>query len=371
MAFFKRNKKDNTADNAAENTKNQAKEELKREVTNIPEEGYGLSEEVERAIDSIIPVISNGDLNLIPSVYKSEVLAESIDAASIEDLLVMADYAHSFSKKDEKGEHGFAPTFLNCIAAGLATRIKNAKTLYTIYSKALKTPYPEAAGGFALIFFDGERAQDWAELYTREHESEVYKKELCGEEIKEFFGELLALGINAVGIEPGLSKITINHQPIFGLSFETVANPAVQQLSLRFIQLDKSKIYHDNAKQAHGALLSAIINSEFICPGKTVNGKFIAASLKRGGVSFLSVFTDERELEKTMAENAGAREFLSSAELKNLKFSQLEEFLMSPQISAMTINISGMGFTVKREIYSKLFEAIKANPEKNVTIQLE
>lgn len=235
----------------------------------------------------------------------------------------------------------------------------------------MKNPYPEVASGFAVVFFDGERAEEWVQKYIKEHESDVYVKELEKEEIQAYFEELLSLGVTAVGIEPGLSRITINHQPIFGATFETVANPAVQCLALRFIQTDKSKIYKSNAKQAHGALLSAIINSEFICPGKTINGKFIAASLKRGDLSFVSVFTDKKELERTMEENPSAKEFLSKSEFKNLKFSELEEFLMSPRISAITINISGMGFTIKREIYENLFKAIKANPGKQVAIQVE
>ena len=367
MAFFRKNKKENKIIDEQK----QQKDVLKQEVTNISEEDYGLSPEVAQAIDNIIPVISNGDLNLIPSVYKSDVLAASIDAAPLHDLLILADYTHTFASRDEKGEHGFAPTFLNCLAAGIATKIKNASVLYTIYSNVLKNPYPLVAPGFALIFFDESNAKDWAEIYTKEHESNVYVKALEGGEIKTYFEELLSLGIGNIGIEPGISKITINHQPIFGASFETAANPAVQFLSLRFIQLDKSKIYHDKAKNAHGALLSAIIASKFICPGKTVNGKFIAASLSRGETSFLSVFTDKKELQNTMDENPTAKEFLSKAELKILSFAELEEFLMSPHISALTINISGMGFTIRRDIYENLFKAIKANPGKQVAIQVE
>lgn len=283
----------------------------------------------------------------------------------------MADYAHNFITKDEKGEKGFSITFLNCIASGIAGKIKTAEKLYTVYSKALKNPYPQIASGFALIFFKEENANEWVEDYIKNHETEVYVKTLEGDDIKNYFAELISLGIQNIGIEQNISKITINHKPIFGIEFETVANSAVQFLSLRFIQLNKSKLYHENAKHAHGALLSAIISSKFICPGKTVNGKFIAASLKRGDVSFISVFTDKKELQNTINENPSAKEFLESSELRELSFEELEEFLKIPQISALTINISGMGFTLRREIYENLYKAIKENPGKKVSIKVE
>lgn len=369
MAFFKKNKK---GKNIPENEAKTTKEELKETVNNIADnEPYGIEEPVIRAIDKIIPVISNGDLNLIPSVYSSEVLASSIKEAPIEDIIILAEYAHEFINKDEKNAKGFGPTFLNYLASGIAEKIKSAEKLYTIYSKALRKPYPQIASGFALIFFNEKNAEKWAEDYTKEHESEVYAKTLEGNEIKNFFILLTSLGIMNIGIEPAISKITLNHKPIYNIEFETVADSAVQFLSLRFIQLDKSKIYHENAKYAHGALLSAIISSKFICPGKTINGKFTAASLKRGDVSFLSVFTDKNELQNTMNENPSTKEFLEKSEMKELSFAELEEFLMPAQISALTINISGMGFTIRREIYENLFKAIKENPGKKVSIQVE
>ena len=59
------------------------------------------------------------------------------------------------------------------------------------------------------------------------------------------------------------------------------------------------------------------------------------------------------------------------SELRELSFAEMEKFLMAPQISALTINISGMGFTIKRDIYENLYKAIKANPGKKVAIQVE
>lgn len=371
MGLFKKNKK-NTA---PQKTEQITKEELlKNDLHETPEDNNctnDFSPELINAIDHIIPVISNGDLNLIPSVYSGEVIAASIDEADLKDLLILADYTHKFITSDEKNKQGYAPTFLNCIATGIVNRIKAAEKLYTICNNLLRYPYPQIASGFAVMFFSEENAKSWAEDYSKNHETEVYVKELCGEEIKSYFAELTSLGIVTIGIEPTISKITLNHTPIFKTEFETVANPAVQFLSLRFIQLDKSKIYHDNAKQAHGALLSAIISSKFICPGKTVNGKFIAASLKKDDFSFLSVYTDKKELEKTKLENPSAKEFLNTAELKELSFAELEEFLKLPQISALTINISGIGFTIKREIYEGLYNAIKSNPGKNIKINVE
>jgi len=367
MKFFKRNKNEET-NNVAQPTK----EELKETVNNInTNEDYGLTPEIIQAIDNVIPVISNGDLNLIPSVYNSEVLTSSIASTSIEDLIILADYAHSFIMKDEKNKQGFVPTFLNAIASGIAGKIKTAEKLYTVYSSLLKKPFPQIASGFALIFFKEENTSEWVEDYTENHNAGVYVKALEGDEIKNYFEELAALGIANIGIESNISKITINHKPIFGIEFESISDPAVQFLSLRFIQLDKSKLYHDNAKHAHGALLSSIISSKFLCPGKTVNGKFIAASLKKGDSSFLSAFTDKRELQLSMDENPAAKEFLETAEIKELTFPEMEEFLMNPQISALVINIAGMGFTLRREVYKSLYEVIKANPGKKVAINIE
>lgn len=369
MGLFRKNKNN---DKNMSKESSLSREELKNKVTNISNnEDYGLTPEIAKAIDNVIPVISNGDLNLIPSVYSSEVLASSIADASTEDLLILAEYTHSFMAKDEKGEQGFSAVFLNCIAQGIAGKIKKAEKLYTVCSNALRKPYPQIASGFALIFFKEENANAWVRDYIKNHESDVFVKVLEGEEIKNYFAELASLGITNIGIEANISNIVINHKPIYGIEFETVSDSAVQFLSLRFIQLSKSKIYIENAKQTHGALLSAIISSKFICPGKTINGKFTAASLKRGETSFLSVFTDKKELKATMDENPSAKEFLGNSELKELSFEELEEFLMSPQISALTINISGMGFTLKREIYESLYKAIKANPGKKVSIQVQ
>ena len=375
MAFFRKNK-----NKAAENTPVEEKPEIQNEDTVNEEENnssnepldYGLNKRVAKAIDNIIPVISNGDLNLIPSVYKAEVLSESVHDADLDDILVLAEYTNDFMQKDEKHDKGFAATFLNVLAAGIAAKIKSADKLYTIYSNLLRKPYPLISVGFSLIFFDENNAEEWAKSYTEAHESEVYVKALNGEEeIKNYFMELAALGIANIGVEPTKSKIIINHKPIYGFEFETVADSNVQFLSLRFIQLDKSKIFHDSAKRAHGELLSAIIASKFICPGKTINGNFVAASLQRGDVSFISLFTDKRELAATMAENPSAKEFLEQSELRELSFAEMEKFLMAPQISALTINISGMGFTIKRDIYENLYKAIKANPGKKVAIQVE
>ena len=369
MGLFKRNKKEDTAKTTEMlPTKEELRESAKNEEFS---EDYGLSLEVSQAIDNVIPVISNGDLNLIPSVYNSETLASSLEEATIEDLIILADYTYAFIQKDEKNQQGFGPTFLNCIAAGLASRIKSAEKLYTVYSNALRTPYPQIADGFALIFFKEENANAWVEDYKTNHESDVFVKTLEGDEIKNYFEELIALGILNIGIESNISKLTINHKPIYGIEFETVTNPAVQFLSLRFIQLSTSKIYRDNAKQTHGALLSAIISSKFICPGKTINGNFIAASLKRGDVSLVSVFTDKRELEKAAAENPSAKSFFETAELKEISFTELEPFLMNPQISALAINISGIGFLLKKEIYENLFKAIKEHPDKKLAINIE
>lgn len=365
MGLFKKNKKDNAEE------KTSVSENIT--VTNInSNEDYGLAPEVAQAIDNIIPVISNGDLNLIPSVYSAEVLNTALSEATLEDLLVLADYAYSLIAKSEQNQQGFIPTFLNAIAAELANRIKSAEKLYTVYSNSLfKNPYPQIAAGYALIFFNEENAVAWAEDYIKNHECEVEVRTLGKDEIKGYFEELISLGIKNIGIESNISKITINHQPIFGVEFKTVADPAVQFLSLRFIQLDKSKVYHDKAKQSYGALLSAIMASKFICPGRTINGKFTAATLKRGDSSFISVFTDKKELNRSMEENPSAKDFLSTAELKEVTFEQLEEFLTSPNVSALVINISGMGFTLKREICENLYNVIKSNPGKRVTINIE
>ena len=369
MGLFKRNKKEDVA-KPVETLP--TKEEL-RETEKVcePSEDYGLSPEVAKAIDNVIPVISNGDLNLIPSVYNSETLTSSLAEATIEDLIILADYSYAFMQKDEKNQQGFAPTFLNCLAAVLADKIKSAEKLYTVYNNSLRISYPHIAGGFALIFFKEENANAWTEDYKTSHESDVFVKALEGEEIKAYFEELIALGITNIGIESNLSKLTINHQPIFGIKFETVSHPAVQFLSLRFIQLSTSKIYRENSKQTHGALLSAILSSKFICPGKTVNGNFIAASLKKGDVSLVTVFTDKRELEKAANENPSAKSFFETAELKEITFAELEPFLMNPQISALAINISGIGFLLKKEIYENLFKAIKEHPDKKIAINIE
>ena len=369
MGLFKRNKKEEKVKNTETLP---TKEELRETVNDTPlVEDYGLSPEVVQAIDNIIPVISNGDLNLIPSVYNSETLASSIGDATIEDLIVLADYTYAFIQKDEKHQQGFAPTFLNCIAAGLANRIKSAEKLYTVYNNALRKPYPQIASGFALIFFKEENANAWVEDYKTNHEADVFVKALEGDEIKKYFEELIALGIISIGIESNISKITINHQPIYGFEFETVSNPAVQFLSLRFIQLTTSKIYRENAKQTHGALLSAIISSKFLCPGKTVNGNFIAAALNKGETSLISVFTDKREMEIAANENPSAKSFFESAEIKELTFSELEPFLTNTQISALSINISGIGFLLRKEIYENLFKAIKEHPDKKLAINIE
>lgn len=370
MGFFKKSKKNDTPKKTEVINKEELLNKESEQDENISDNN-SLAPEVVKAIDNIIPVISNGDINLIPSVYSGEVIASSIADADLEDLLVLADYTYNFISSDEKNKQGFGPTFLNGIVTGVVNRIRTAEKLYTVYNNLLRYPYPQIASGFAVLFFSEENAKLWSEDYKKNHESEVYVKELCGEDIKGYFAELTSLGIMTIGIEPTISKMTINHTPIFKTEFESVANPAVQFFALRFIQLDKSKIYHNDAKQAHGALLSAIISSKFICPGKTVNGKFIAASLKRDDFSFLSVYTDKKELKKTKLENPAAKEFLDSAELKELSFSELEEFLKMPQISALTINISGIGFTIKREIYEGLYNAIKSNPGKNIKINVE
>ncbi len=361
MAFFKKDKKQDTPTVTPV-------EEKKDADTPAPST---LDSRVMSAIDNVIPVITNGDLNLIPSVYNSEVLTKSIEEANPEDLAVLADYTHKFIKTDPKGEKGFAGTFLNFIAAGIGEKIKSAEKIYTIYSNILKNPYPLIATGFALVFFNKEHADSWAENYTSNHQSPVFSKELKGEEIKNYFYLLTALGIMNIGVEPGISNIVMNHKPMYNIEFETTTPGSVQYLALRLIQLDKSRIFHTEAPKAHGALLSQIMTSKFLCPGKNVNGQFTVATLSRGKDSIVSVFTDKAELQKNIDETPSAADFLKKSDLAELTFTQLEPFLMLPQVSALTINISGIGFTLRKEIYEKLYQAIKENPGKNVEIKVE
>ncbi len=332
---------------------------------------YGLSEDVKKAIYNVIPVISNGDINLIPSVYNAEVLTNAINEASLSDILTLAAFSQEFIAKDPKGEKGFGPTFLNILAGGIALKIKSAETLYTVFSSAFKKPFPLIAMGYALIFFSEEDAKNWAQKYQEEHESEVFSKALSGEEIKEYFELLTALGIQTICVEPHISQMIMHHQPIFDTNFETVAHPSVQFFSIRFVQVLRSKILKSQANQAHSAILSSILSSDFLCPGKTINGKFIVASLQQPESSIILAFTDKRELALAGEDNKSIGEFLESAEIKTLSFKDLEEFLMAPKVEAFCINLAGTGFTIKREIYENLYKAIKENPDKNIAINVE
>ena len=323
---------------------------------------YGLSEDVKTAIENVIPVISNGDLNLIPSVYNAEVLTKSVTDASISDILILAGYAQGFIEKDQKGDQGFAPTFLNILAGGIAQKIKSANTLYSVFSSALKKPFPLITLGYATIFFSESDAKTWAEKYQKNHESEVFVKSFSGDEIKDYFEFLTALGIQAIGVEPHMSQMIMHHQPIFSTTFETVSHPSLQFFSIRFVQVLRSKLFAKDANQAHNAVLNSIINSEFLCPGKTINGKFIVASMQQPDSSIILAFTDKRELENVREDNKAIGEFLETAEIKTLAFKELEEFLMVPKVEAFCINLAGTGFTLKREIYENLFKAIKENP---------
>ena len=338
--------------------------------TNEPVD-YGLSEDVKNAIENVIPVISNGDLNLIPSVYNAEVLTNSVNEASLSDILTLAAFSQEFIAKDPKGEKGFGPIFLNILAGGIALKIKSAKTLYSVFSSALKKPFPLITLGYALIFFSEQDAKSWAEKYQTEHESEVFIKAFSGDEIKEYFELLTALGIKTIGVEPHLSQMIMHHQPIFDTTFETVAHPSLQFFSIRFIQVLRSKIFQKDANIAHGAVLNSILSSKFICPGKTIDGKFIVASLQQPESSIILAFTDKRELENVKKDNESIGKFLETAELQNLTFSELEEFLMAPKVEALCINLAGTGFTLKRNIYEDLYKAIKENPDKNISINVE
>lgn len=326
---------------------------------------YGLSEEVKKAIDNVIPVISNGDINLIPSVYNAEVLTNSVNEASLSDILTLAAFSQEFIAKDPKGEKGFAATFLNILAGGIALKIKSAKTLYTIFSSALKKPFPLITLGYALIFFSESDAKAWAEKYHREHESEVFIKAFSGDEIKEYFELLTALGIKTIGVEPHISQMIMHHQPIFDTTFETVSHPSLQFFSIRFIQVLRSKIFQKDANVAHGAVLNSILSSKFVCPGKTIDGKFIVAAMQQPESSLILAFTDNRELENAKKDNESICKFLETAEIKSLSFPELEEFLMAPKVEALCINLAGTGFTLKRNIYEDLYKAIKENHDKN------
>ena len=332
---------------------------------------YGLSEDVRTAINNVIPVISNGDLNLIPSVYNAEVLTNAVNEASVFDILTLATYTQEFIGKDPKGENGFAPTFLNILAGGIALKIKSADTIYSVFSSALKKPYPLIAFGYALIFFSEEDAKNWAEKYQNDHESEVFVKSFEGEKIKEYFELLTALGVQTICVEPHVSQMVMHLQPIFDTTFETVSHPSVQFFSIRFVQVLRSKILQVQANQAHSAILSSIMSSEFLCPGKTINGKFIVASIEQPESSIILTFTDKRELELVKDYNKSIGEFLQTAEIKALSFKDLEEFLMTPRVEAFCINLAGTGFTVKREIYENLYKAIKENPDKTITIDVQ
>lgn len=332
---------------------------------------YGLGEDVKKAIDNVIPVISNGDINLIPSVYNAEVLTNSINDASISDILTLATYTQGFIAKDQKGENGFAPTFLNILAGGIAFKIKSADTIYTVFSSALKKPFPLIAFGYALIFFSEEDAKNWAANYQKDHESEVFVKVFSGDEIKEYFELLTALGVQTISVEPHISQMVMHHQPIFETTFDTVSHPSVQFFSVRFVQVLRSKILQAQANQAHSAILSSILSSEFLCPGKTINDKFIVASIEQPESSIILAFTDNRELELVKEDNKSIGDFLQSAEVKILSFKDLEEFLMAPKVEAFCINLAGTGFTVKREIYENLYRAVKENPDKNITINVQ
>ena len=332
---------------------------------------YGFDENLKNAIDAIIPVISNGDLNLIPSVYNAEVLTKSVNDASISDILTLAGYTQKFAQNDQKGDQSFAPTFLNILAGGIGLKIKSANTLYSVFSSALKKPYPLIAFGYATIFFTESDAKAWAEKYQNEHESEVFVKTFSGDEIKEYCELLTALGILTICPEPHTSQLVMHHQPIFETTFETVSHPSLQFFSIRFVQVLRSKILQAQANQAHGAVLSSILSSEFLCPGKTINGKFIVASMQQPESSIILAFTDKRELELVKEDNKAIGEFLETAEVRTLSFKDLEEFLMAPKVEAFCINLAGTGFMVKREVYENLYKAIKENPDKNVTIKVE
>ena len=44
---------------------------------------------------------------------------------------------------------------------------------------------------------------------------------------------------------------------------------------------------------------------------------------------------------------------------------------MAPKVEALCINLAGTGFTLKRNIYEDLYKAIKENPDKNISINVE
>ncbi|MDD6022130.1 MAG: SseB family protein [Acutalibacteraceae bacterium] len=310
---------------------------------------------VMNAIEKVVPELSSDhDIRRLPAVCSPEEFRARLEKADEKTVIILAD--HVLGLKNE-----FLQGAANILVSDIAAKIKSAGALYAVLDHSLAKPYPNVVSGNALLFFDENRAGQYVSDYNKRHNGKASVLPLKGREITDFFMTMTRFGIEFVEIEPTLCKIRYRQKQLIKTDFDSITEPEVNFIMLRFLQLQISDEDPEAVKILELGMLEAISAGTFACMGLNINGSFEALLItdRRDGSKWIPCFTDTMEIQETYTTVPAIAKLLMSSQVVTVNFTELEKFMSLDKVAGVVINIGGYGMRINRETCSSMIKAAK------------
>lgn len=314
-----------------------------------------MNNKILSAAEKIVPeLLPDCDVKKLPSVCSPDEFRKRLKDADSESVIVFADYI-----LEQKNE--FLQGIANIMVSEIAARIKSAEKLYALLDHTLAKTYPNVVSGNAVIFLDETRAQQFVGAYNAKNKTKVSAAELKGDEITNFFMSMTRFGIEFVEIEPTLCKIRYKQKQLIATDFDSVSEPVVNFMMLRFLQMQVRDENPKVMKILEQGMLSAIGNATFACMGMTLNGQFEALLItdKRDGSKWIPCFTDTTEIQETYTTIPAIAKLLMSSQVVTIGFTELERFMDIDRVAGVVMNIGGYGMRLTRQTCKMIISAVK------------
>ncbi len=314
-----------------------------------------MTDEVFKIIENIIPeLLPDCDIKRLPAVCTPDEFKQKLGNADDDSIIILAD--HVLTQKNE-----FLQGISNIMVSQLAARLKKAETMYAIMDHTLTKSYPNVVSGNAVVFLDKTRAENYALHCNESSKTKVEAVKLENEEITRFFMSMTRFGIEFVEIEPTLCKIRYKQNQLIKTEFDSVSEPVVNFMMLRFLQMQARNENPKVLKILEQAMLSAIANSTLACMGVTPGGNFEALLVtdKRDGSKWIPCFTDTTEIQETYTTIPAIAKLLMTSQVVTTSFTELEKYVVLENVAGVVINIGGCGLRINKQVCQNMIKAVK------------
>lgn len=227
---------------------------------------------------------------------------------------------------------------------------------YVIFCEFTKMPYVECDlktyDDQAFIFFELEKAKQFVDAYA-EDKMILSVRQYERTNIKNFFSELIAMGINMVCFRSDrIYNISIEELVTrsFPEGVQPVENPTLQISMMYFMQAVRTAETKEEqmiARQYEEEMMVNLARARYLVPSKEVgeedeqgNQKVSFLQMKnQNGDAFIPLFTDVNEFAKANPQEGTTRFMIFGFDkIKKMKFPGMSGFIVNPGTTALLLN---------------------------------